>query len=459
MSKAGPRSLSFSCAAASMRREAVNVIANGDFATGEVGALPEGWESRCARPALAPVFRLARQNGHKLLLATGGGNGQCTGYLSRMAPVTLGTTYLFRVVFRMSEDLDPNRNLLFRCVRNGFKDGIFRFYKRADGWVEGRAEVRWPGEGPDQAEIQIFFRFSARGKAWIRSVSLAETEPVPPRWVKVACTQGKPGLDACAKALDIAGASGVDIVLLPEWMQGEFKPEPVPGPSSRLMSEMARKHKMYVAGGIARRVSRPDRILNTALLFDRRGKLAGTYDKIHTYSPENNEMGVTPGMKPPTVFRTDFGRVGFVICYDSWFPDVCQLLALKGTEIILFPNAGHQPEVLYARSMDNAVRIVSSAWNLPCSIHDTLGRNILKAADYKTSPSPNMNTFKDVVMREVPGTCMKMLMASLDLNCSPSPAYNGGTMMSAPGGRRNRAEQLCRLEDEIAREIERWWEE
>ena len=84
---------------------------------------------------------------------------------------------------------------------------------------------------------------------------------------------------------------------------------------------------------------------------------------------------------------------------------------------------------------------------------------IFKAADYKTAPSPNMNTFKEIVEQEVPGTGMKMLMASLDLNCSPLPAYNGGTMMSAPGGRRNRAEQLCYLEDEIAREIKRWWEE
>jgi len=242
---------------------------------------------------------------------------------------------------------------------------------------------------------------------------------------------------------------------LPEYMRGGFIPEPLGGPSSELMSTMAKKYRMYVAGGIVRKVDKPDRIFNTALLYDRRGRLAGAYDKIHPYSPENNEQGVTPGTKVP-VFETDFGTVGFMICYDSWFPDVCQLLALKGAEIILFPNAGHQPEVLYARSMDNCVRIVSSAWNLPCSIHDTLGRNIVKPDAYRTSPSPNMKTFKDIVQAETPGGRVRVLIASLDFNCSPSPAYNGGTMMSAPGGKRNRREQLYYLHEEIQQQINQW---
>lgn len=434
-----------------------NVVANGDFQKGEIGGLPEQWQNAAARPALMPVFRLEENDGRKLLMATGGGNGECTGYLSQAVPVKLGGTYLYRVVFRMSEDLDPNRNLLFRCVRPGVKNGVFHFRKLDAGWVEGTEKIHFPGEGQTKAEIQVFFRFSANGKAWIREVSLSQTSPVEPRWVKVACTQGKTDLDSCAKVLDIVGKAGADIVLLTEYMRGGFLPEPVPGPSSELMSAMARKHGMYVAGGIVRKVDEPDRVFNTALLYDRQGKLVGMYDKIHPYSPENNEQGVTPGTKVP-VFETDFGKVGIVICYDSWFPDVCQLLALKGAEIVLFPNAGHQPEVLYARSMDNCVRIVSSAWNLPYSIHDTLGRNILKPDAYRTAASPNMNTFKDIVHAEVPDSHVKILMASLDLNCSPSPAYNGGTMMSAPGGKRNRREQLYYLQDEIKQEINRWWD-
>ena len=418
----------------------------------------DGWQIQAARPALQPVFRLVEEDGATMLLATGGGNADCVGYLSRPVPVTLGESYLFRVVFRTSDDVDPQKHLLFRCVRPNAKDGIFRFWKLDDGWVEGKANVCFPGEGTEEAEVQLFFRFSANGRAWIREVSLSRTEPVRPRWVKVAGTQGKTTLESAEAALDAAGKADVDLVLLTEYMRGDFLPEPLPGPSSRLMSDMARRHGMYVAGGIVRQQAEPDRLFNTCLLYDRRGELVGTYDKVHPYSPENNEQGVTAGTRVP-VFETDFGVVGIMICYDSWFPDVCQLLALKGAEIVLFPNAGHQPEFLHARAGDNCVRIISSAWVLPCSIHDTLGRNIRDADVFRTHESPNMETFRDVAEHDVPGTDMRLLVASLDLNCSPSPAYNGGTMMAAPGGRRNRFESTIDLQAMIRNELDRWWEE
>ena len=53
----------------------------------------------------------------------------------------------------------------------------------------------------------------------------------------------------------------------------------------------------------------------------------------------------------------------------------------------------------------------------------------------------------------------QILTASLDLNRSPSPAYNGGTMYSAPGGKRNRHEQKVYLDEQIKKERERWWVE
>jgi hypothetical protein len=354
--------------------------------------------------------------------------------------------------------MNPQENLLFKAIGPAGHNGIFTFRRVGQGWVKGEERIVWPGEGQSSAEIRLYFRLCAQGRAWIREVSLTETNPVPPRWVKVACTSGKPSLHADEVVLDEAGRAAVDVALLPEYMQGGRIEEPLEGPSYRLMSGKARQYRMYVAGGMVRKEEKADRVYNTALLFDRAGKLVGMYDKVHPYSPEINEEGITPGSEVG-VFRTDFGKVGLMICYDSWFPDVAQLLSLKGAEMILYPNAGHQPEVLYARSMDNAVRIVNSSWNLPCSIHDTTGRNIQKPADYETSLAPNVNTFKDVGAREVRGTGMKILIASLDLNCSPSPAYNGGTMMSAPGNRRNRFEQKVRLEAQIQQERERWWSE
>jgi hypothetical protein len=53
----------------------------------------------------------------------------------------------------------------------------------------------------------------------------------------------------------------------------------------------------------------------------------------------------------------------------------------------------------------------------------------------------------------------KMQIVTVDLSKHPSPHSWGGPMLSAPGGRRVRATGRTHLEDEIARESRRWWEE
>lgn len=73
--------------------EQANLFPNGDLAQGKVGALPDGWQVVSYRPSLAPVFKLVRKDGRKVLLATGGAS-DCCGYLATTVPITLGKTYL-----------------------------------------------------------------------------------------------------------------------------------------------------------------------------------------------------------------------------------------------------------------------------------------------------------------------------------------------------------------------------
>ncbi len=433
-----------------------NLIPNGDFRDGHIGQLPSGWEFKSAPPDLNPTFQLAEVDGLRLLTATGGGNPDCVGYVKADAPITLGKTYLFRVLFRMSPDLNPHQHLLFQCFRPGTKNGIFEFTRLDEEWVEGSAKIHYPGEGSATAEARILFRLSAHGRVCVKEISLAETEPVQPRWVRVACTNGKTDLDSATAVLDAVGAAGVDLVLLTEYAGGGLTPEPVPGPSSRLWSEKARQYKMYVAGGIVRQEDDPRRLYNTALLFDREGKVVGSYDKIHPYSPELNEEGITPGTRVP-VFKTDFGTVGMMICYDSWFTDVTELLSLKGAEIVLFPNAGYYRSLMPARAADNCVRVVASSWNSGYGVWDTVGREVLTPDADPAHTRHAGPTFKDVAQSKVGP--LRVLTVNLDLNRSPSPAYNGGTMYSAPGGKRNRHEQKVYLDDQIKEERDRWWVE
>jgi hypothetical protein len=89
-------------------------------------------------------------------------------------------------------------------------------------------------------------------------------------------------------------------------------------------------------------------------------------------------------------------------------------------------------------------------------IFDTAGRDV-QQPDRDGSVGTGGNTFKDVRTFKVDN--IEMLCASLDLNCSISPHYNGGKMVEAPGGKRNRDDQILYLDDLIKKEKERWWEE
>ena len=63
-------------------------------------------------------------------------------------------------------------------------------------------------------------------------------------------------------------------------------------------------------------------------------------------------------------------RVGMQICYDLGFPEGCRILALKGAELILWPNMwGGMPEeatdaIMKTRAIENQVCLVSAAFLL-----------------------------------------------------------------------------------------------
>ena len=435
------------------KQERTNLIPNGEFNQGQLNALPPDWELVAARPVLAPVFKLVEKQGERFLLASGNGDPDCVGYVNTTVEIELGKTYLFSVKFQFSEELNPQENLLFQCFHGRARNGIFNFKKLDGNWALGKEKIFYPGKGKDTAEVRILYRLNPDARAWIKEISLTETEPVRPNWVTVACTQGKTDLSSSEKVLDIAGQHGVDLVLLPEYMLGDVE-EPLEGPSYDLMSKKAKQYNMYVAGGIIRKDVKKEKLYNTGLLFGRHGEFIGMYDKIHPYSPEVNERGITPGAHVP-VFTTDFGKIGFMICYDSWFTDVIELVALKGAELVLFPNAGYYRSLMPARAADNGVRIVCSTLNNKYGIWDTAGRDVLDPdADQSVKPIDGI-TYKNVIQTEAED--IKILIASLDLSISPSPHYNGGTMFSAPAGRRNRQDQKIYLEDEIKRERKRWW--
>ena len=239
-------------------------------------------------------------------------------------------------------------------------------------------EVKWPGAG---------------SVLWKRA-GLRPTEPPVPRKVKIGTVYLRPknstpekNLDLWCAQIDGAGKLGLDIVCLCEAITTvgtgaklEDLAEPIPGPDTERLGEAARKNKLWVVAGLTQRDGQ--RVYNTAVLIDRDGGLAGTYRKIHL-PREEWKKGITPGGKYP-VFKTDFGRVAVMICYDWFFPEATAAFALRGAEILFAPTWGNTlPDedgcvngetTFRVRARDNGLYLVPSVYDGQSMVIDPMGR-------------------------------------------------------------------------------------
>jgi len=86
----------------------------------------------------------------------------------------------------------------------------------------------------------------------------------------------------------------------------------------------------------------------------------GKYRKV-TLPRGEVEGGITPGTTYP-VYQTRFGKVGMMICYDGFFPEVARELSNRGAEVIAWPVWGCNPMLGAARACENHVYVVSSTY-------------------------------------------------------------------------------------------------
>ena len=175
--------------------------------------------------------------------------------------------------------------------------------------------------------------------ATCRPLFAADRATMPGRQVKVAALAIGFGGDHAQKLklalehLETAGQHGVDIACLPEEFSGTAA-EPLAGPTTKAIGELARKYKMYVACPI-REQGADGRQYNTAVLLDRTGSIAGSYRKVFVFWGE----GVHPSKEGVPVFDTDFGRIAMLTCFDANFDELWQEAERKGAELVLWPSA------------------------------------------------------------------------------------------------------------------------
>jgi N-carbamoylputrescine amidase len=158
-------------------------------------------------------------------------------------------------------------------------------------------------------------------------------------------------LAAALAAVRKAAKRGAQVVCLPELFRSLYfcqsedhahfgLAEPVPGPTTRALSGLAKALKIVIVGSVFERRA-PGLYHNTAVVVEADGSLAGTYRKMHI--PDDplyfEKFYFTPGDLGWQAPRTRFGRLGTLVCWDQWYPEAARLTALRGALVLFYPTA------------------------------------------------------------------------------------------------------------------------
>ncbi|HEV8543286.1 MAG TPA: carbon-nitrogen hydrolase family protein [Verrucomicrobiae bacterium] len=357
-----------------------------------------------------------------MLVIRGDGREGLDGCWSKSFPVTGEHYYRFRAGRRLENVVSARRDAPARILwRDEKGQAVRRGEPGAHSYAENEkpiAEPEYPEEGacdPEgrteltgvylappgatQAIVELYLRWAPRGVAEWSGIGLAETDPPAPRKARLATIHyrphgGKTVLDACEQFEPLiakAAAQKADLVVLPETLTCTGNglsyvaaAEPIPGPSTEYFGALARKHRLYLVPGLVERDGHL--IYNVAVLIGPDGKIVGKYRKT-TLPRGEIEAGVSPGSEYP-VFDTPLGKIGLMVCYDAFYPEVARQLRIHGAEIIAFPVAGCNPMLAAARACENHVFLVSSTYTplndnwMISAIYDREGRVLAQAKDW-----------------------------------------------------------------------------
>ncbi len=319
------------------------------------------------------------------------------GFWEATFPVDGGDWMQFSAIRRAERVEYPRRSCAVRIDWKGEKGQSVSSPHRVNpsyfGTEQGSAKAEFPidieplGEGvsrvggtylvPDDAvtaTVQLHLRWAPGGSVRWSEVRFEKVSPPPSRVARLAAVHHNlPGSgrtvaenrELLLPLIEDAAGKGADLIVLPELLtckgvthEYASVAEPVPGPTTDYFARLAKKHDCYIVAGLPERDG--ELVYNVAVLLGPDGKIVGKYRKV-TLPREEIARGIAPGDDYP-VFQTRFGKVGMMICYDVFFPEVARRLSMNGAEVIALPIWGGNPRLAAARCAENGVYLVSSTY-------------------------------------------------------------------------------------------------
>jgi predicted amidohydrolase len=361
----------------------------------------DDWSPQAPRDEIRPRFERTAaggKSGQGSLIIQDDDRPGLNGWWQKSFSITRGKHYRF-TAWRRAENVEtPRRSVIARVLwRDDANkpvkqiDDVVRNYSigvgptaepeyprdisetpAANGWTELSGVYQAP-PGATRALVQLHLLWAPKGKVEWSDISLVPTESLPSRKVRIASVHYKPRgaktpMDACrqfAPLIDQAAQQKADLVVLGETLTyagvgSNYADcaEPIPGPSTEYFGDLARKLNLHIVAGLIERDGHE--LFNVAALIAPDGKLVGKYRKVCLPDGEF-DGGISPGTDYP-VFNTRLGKIGMMICYDGFFPEVARELSNRGAEIIAWPVWGCNPDQARSRATENHVYIASSTY-------------------------------------------------------------------------------------------------
>ncbi len=160
-----------------------------------------------------------------------------------------------------------------------------------------------------------------------------------------------------------------DLVVLPELFTSGYQftsrreverlAEEIPGGyTTRRLIALARSKRLFIVAGLPERKGAG--LFNSSILVGPEGFI-DVYRKSHLFYEE--KLWFSPGNTYLKVWDIGIARVGMMICFDWFFPEVARVLSLKGADIICHPAnlvLPHCPNAMVTRCLENRVYAITA---------------------------------------------------------------------------------------------------
>ena len=385
-----------------------------------------GWSTESPREEIRPAF--SSDNKGSLIITHDDREG-LDGWFQKAFPVSGGDYYSFEVKRKITGVERPRQSCLVRISWQDESGKMVSIDERpantdpklpmpsaepeypidgatnAQGWTAVGGIYKTPSKAT-RAIVELHLQWAPKGRVEWNGATFAKTEAPVGRKVRLATIHYKPqgrsprsNCEEYAPLIAEAAKQKADLVVLGETVPtvGPIKDpvktaEPVPGPSTQYFGDLAKQYHLHIVLSLYERSAHL--IYNTAVLMGPDGQLIGKYRKV-SLPPGEAAKGIAPGKDFP-VFDTAIGKVGMMVCYDGFFPEVARELTKNGAEIIAWPVWGCNQKLAEARACENHVYLISSTF-----MNDDSGWMISAVFDHGGTPIAQSGKWGSVAVAEV----------------------------------------------------------